>query len=335
MDPLSGTQCQSATCIGATAQRVLVDSSSGRVLAVVRGAVYLRSDSGELIWLNSESAPMHGRGLCLSGGLPRPAAGSAYVVAGDRLAIDGETITVEWGRAVLWSPEAPRRQAGQSLEDIGHLLQTGRPAYAGLGEPRGFGALLSLPQPVGGHPTDKDPATFQALLTGLPAARRMAEACTARDLGEILDAADDLVGLGEGLTPSGDDFVGGMLFAIVNLQALYAPFPACSPSDFRPFLGRARQSTNIISFTLLSDHTAGQASEPEHRFLSALLAGCPTEVVRHTASDVVRIGHTTGWDLLAGIWVAVANMAHGARFPSEVSASGVALAEDHGRHGSQ
>lgn len=118
------------------------------------------------------------------------------------------------------------------------------------------------------------------------------------DSANIMAQADSLIGLGEGLTPSGDDFAGGLLFCLYWLSRLYA--------DQLPFVDSARVierlagRTNLISFTVLRDLANGQGVEPLHLWLHCVLTGRPVAQIRQQAARLIRIGHSTGWDLLSG-----------------------------------
>ena len=58
--------------------------------------------------------------------------------------------------------------------------------------------------------------------------------------------------------------------------------------------------TNRISLTLLIDHFHGHTLAPLHRFASGLLAGVPYERLVASVEELVRLGHSTGWDLWTG-----------------------------------
>ncbi len=112
--------------------------------------------------------------------------------------------------------------------------------------------------------------------------------------------ARGLIGLGEGLTPSGDDFAGGMLFALRRIRAAY---PGKLPGDDEPFarlLEGSRHETNAISFALLEDLAAGEGADPLHGLVASLLEGKPEETVA-CLPRVLAIGHNSGHDLLAGV----------------------------------
>jgi len=104
-----------------------------------------------------------------------------------------------------------------------------------------------------------------------------------------------LLGLGPGLTPSGDDLLGGYFIA---LHSLGLGDIARELWDWlRP---AAQQRTNKISFAHLAWAARGFGAAPIHMMIRALfsnsVAGLP-DCLR--ALD--RIGHTSGWDAAAGV----------------------------------
>ncbi len=103
------------------------------------------------------------------------------------------------------------------------------------------------------------------------------------------------IGLGEGLTPSGDDFLGGIMIALH--AAGFAKACAGVWSIIGPV---AKQATNTISFGHLGHAAQGQTIEPLHNLAQATLRG-RTEEIFALADDVNRIGHTSGWDSVAGM----------------------------------
>jgi hypothetical protein len=138
-------------------------------------------------------------------------------------------------------------------------------------------------------------------------------ALRARDAAGLLLAGSALVGLGEGLTPSGDDFLGGLLFGLRQ--------QACADFDetwidwdvVRDWVADASTLTSRISHAILSDLAAGHGPEPLHALARETLSGGSREVVAGHAARVIRIGNTSGWDLLAGFSVALGNSAASAQ----------------------
>jgi hypothetical protein len=118
--------------------------------------------------------------------------------------------------------------------------------------------------------------------------------------------------MGEGLTPSGDDYIGGVLFGLAMLQEAGAPLAWCSPEILASFITASKARTNRISAALLGDHAAGHGSEALHRFAFAFLSGRSVQAAAMAANDLIRMGHSTGWDLLTGAWTAMALVPCGA-----------------------
>jgi hypothetical protein len=105
----------------------------------------------------------------------------------------------------------------------------------------------------------------------------------------IESEAEMLIGLGPGLTPSGDDYLGGMLIALHQLER--KPQAQGLWRWLEPRLSR----TSDISAAHLAAAAAGEGHEALHAVLGGDLSLEPLDAV----------GHTSGWDALAGV-VAVA-----------------------------
>jgi len=115
-----------------------------------------------------------------------------------------------------------------------------------------------------------------------------------------LEDARDLIGLGEGLTPSGDDFVGGWLFAVYHLHAAYPDAFDWEQRAIDELLDWARSRTNLISYALLRDHARGESVEPLHDWLVALLGVDEPGDMARLVARLIGIGSTTGKNILAG-----------------------------------
>jgi hypothetical protein len=103
---------------------------------------------------------------------------------------------------------------------------------------------------------------------------------------------DELMGLGPGLTPAGDDFVGGAMIALrcFGDAALADRIAAWA-------LPLARTNTNRISRAHLECAAAGEGHEALHDLL------CSFEE-KHL-ERLARIGHTSGLDAAAGALLAL------------------------------
>jgi hypothetical protein len=106
------------------------------------------------------------------------------------------------------------------------------------------------------------------------------------------DAIGGLLGLGPGLTPSGDDFLVGAL----------ALLDAIGERDAHAVLARATiaalpGATTALSACFLRAAADAQVGEALHRAVSSVIAGD----VGAAIAAVENIGHSSGWDMMAGI----------------------------------
>ncbi len=284
--------------IGKTALRLLRPGTCGHVLAGFSKAAYLVTEQAELFWMALENAPMHLRGIRLAGPFPTLAAGEKFSVEGKciKIAPDHE---VDFGDASPWTMSTIPAETALEIEKIPLRVKNVIQNSLDLSQASGFGRLipkiLSLAENYLDEDTEIDPFLAHAWL-GI---HEIAKACLLRDMPGLLREADALVGLGEGLTPSGDDFLGGLLFCVNCIHRLYPGVIYLDSSEQALFIESARKRTHLISFTLLKDMSDGKAVEPLHELIHSILSGQPKESIR-PAACLTQIGHSTGWDLLAG-----------------------------------
>jgi Protein of unknown function (DUF2877) len=120
-------------------------------------------------------------------------------------------------------------------------------------------------------------------------------------------AALRVLGLGPGLTPSGDDFIGAIFFALAH-----APRPTwriAMPALRQRVLAAAQHATNPISAALLEDLMAGASYRALHEVLAALQSGEPQAIVQ-SREALLRVGASSGADMLAGLLLALTTQPH-------------------------
>ena len=108
--------------------------------------------------------------------------------------------------------------------------------------------------------------------------------------------AVSMLGLGPGLTPSGDDFLVG-LFAVLNVAG--SPCHGWLDGGFA-VLEHAENATNAISLAALTAAADGRVRESLATLIESLLYGTPETLVQ-PLRQVLAIGATSGADLVAGI----------------------------------
>jgi len=113
----------------------------------------------------------------------------------------------------------------------------------------------------------------------------------------VPESVQQLIGLGPGLTPSGDDFLGGVLIALSLVQR--RDIAALLYADLCP---RLLARTGPISRTHLAAASAGQGLETLHLAINSVIEG-NVEMIPDRLRHVDRIGCSSGWDALAGAYV--------------------------------
>ena len=239
-------------------------------MARLAASTYLTAGEA-IVWLGPPAAPLHPRAILV----PEAVAG------------DGDDVAIDVGTLVPWRPPTitlDRAAAGMARTAWRRLAMD----LAALGAPAGFGARLAGARLT--FPLDRAAAAAHAL----------AGACARDDAAAAADAALGLLGLGAGLTPSGDDFVGAAFFARRALADGGSADGRAWRDAADAVLAAAPERTHPISVALLGDLAAGVGHAPLHDLVAALAADRHADAV-DAARRLVRLGHTSGWDMLAGL----------------------------------
>ncbi|MBC9718756.1 DUF2877 domain-containing protein [Streptomyces sp. TRM66268-LWL] len=126
-----------------------------------------------------------------------------------------------------------------------------------------------------------------------PLAAQLAEALASRSAA-IRDCVLALLGRGPGLTPSGDDYLCGLL--------LVANTPRLAPSWLAPLttaVADAAEHTTLISASLLAHAATGHCIPQVTDLLRATAAA--SEVPHAPLAALLAVGHSSGSDLLHGL----------------------------------
>ena len=290
-----------ARLVGRKAKSLLAGPDfSGKIFAVLSTTIYLLGGDGEILWLALEGLPVHRRCLLTSFQPGFLRIGQAFWVQNNCLRI-GRRITIQLDRVTEWEPRAVGPEQAEPLRTVNACFQE---LLASLPVPdKGAGLGPAIPL-ISAIAAGRGMTTFRAdslvARASVPIGD-MVRACLGQDMAQVARKGRELVGLGPGLTPSGDDFLGGLFFTAHSLQRAY-------PGDFyweqgaiRDLIDWARTQINPISHALLSDLAQGHGPEPLHDLVTALLASQDLGCLLAAATRLLGIGHTSGWDILAGV----------------------------------
>ena len=121
--------------------------------------------------------------------------------------------------------------------------------------------------------------------------------------GDVLGGLRSFKGVGFGLTPSGDDFIAGVLLGLHLLQQRYQR----DLSALRATIYAATRSCNLLSDTFLDLTCRGRFAATLKNFVGAL---CQREAAQLVPAlqQVLALGSTSGADLLCGLFFALISL---------------------------
>ncbi len=281
--------------VGGHARRALTAERLWRVLQVSRRSFYCRSAEGSLVLVGPVTlgaGPLHALWA-------EPVADApAFPEVGMPVAVDDgphssrASLTLGLRAAREWRPPAPPGWTPAALRRS--LAWLGRAAARAPADGVGrlIGALVA--GAAGEVVTTARSSVARHAWPGLAALSDWSRAALVAGCATSTppDAVASLVGLGPGLTPSGDDALAGALLAL----------HAFSRGDLAEGLAawlrpRADGRTGLVSLAHLERAARGEGAAVLHEALAALASGVPETV----PAAVSRLGHSSGWDALAGV----------------------------------
>jgi hypothetical protein len=198
---------------------------------------------------------------------------------------------ITFADAAVWTPAPPGPWSPTSLAALDVLLPERLP-QDGLG-------VLALPGRTEGAAPSAVAAAARAPVEALSAFLRDAMARNHDDSVPPVPDLRALIGLGPGLTPSGNDLLGGVLVALRLRDR-----PDLAETLWNGIRGALESGTNAISRAHLAAAARGLGGAALHAVLNDLLTG-KSDVIAARLAAIDRIGHTSGWDALAGAVLAL------------------------------
>jgi hypothetical protein len=188
-----------------------------------------------------------------------------------------------------WSP---RLQLSEEVADVATACWQRRTAATrtiahARASAGGFSALLHVDAAHDDHVGVVDVA--RPIVAELIVALENGDRCAAAEV------ATGLIGLGPGLTPSGDDALVGIEAALHALDWPSAGFLASA-------MGDVEDRTTALAATLLRHAAAGEFAERLHTLLAALL-GSDDETIPTAIDRAAAWGATSGTDCMLGVLI--------------------------------
>jgi hypothetical protein len=271
----------------------------GRVHSVFDRVVNLERDSGGLLTLACralDNAPNTAR-LGLADFRDTGIGVDDIVTGGSDGVRIGHWIAVRFATASAWQARLPAYADGRLPAQL-------RLARAYLRRHGGAGGMVAA----------RDGGTGFALAWTVmldQRTRQLLDALSRADFESARPCAVSLLGLGPGLTPSGDDYLVG-LFAVLNIDGSPCQGWLNGGTDV---LADAAQLTHAISLAALTEAAGGRVRESIQTLIEALMHGTPESLV-DPLHRVLAIGSSSGADLVAGILAGLElNLRVGAAWP--------------------
>ncbi len=281
---------------GAFAREFLDAPVEAGIIGVFRRSLYVENASGRLACVGEGGiGPGPLNALCE---FPDDVDFTQYLEPGSPAEVRdgwmrlGPRMRVDVSRPMAWEPEPipVGWDLAFFLENLPFLAQW----IAGTGPREGLAPLIA--QVVSGGEIASEDAFQKISREGIADfAHWLSDSLNGEGNHEIPAAARRLVGLGHGLTPSGDDFWCGAMLALRALG-----FTDILERVSGAVLKQAGERTNKISRAHLECAAAGQGAQALHETISAV--GVRDEArLRSALRALDGIGHTSGRDSLAGV----------------------------------
>ncbi|EOL44590.1 DUF2877 domain-containing protein [Enterococcus caccae] len=268
---------------------IQTQSLKGEVHSTFNRTINIICDSGELYTIAAEeldNAPNTLRVTNFFNNRPQLIIKTPVYSQNGRLMI-GEIAAIEIQGASEWhypEIEFPKKQEYSKISKRVDQLQ---------------GWLIPL-ESTGGYLLNKKQATtYEKMLHTMlwQESEQLLAYLKEKQLFQAMKQLKRVIGLGPGLTPSGDDFLVGLALIFTTV---HYPYHSLKQWLFNS-RNELRKRTNIISFSALDWAIKGVARERIGSFLKELFYGESEVVLKRKMLAVLAIGSTSGGDMLTGM----------------------------------
>lgn len=270
-----------ATTLGRLAAQIIALGGEAKVIGITSRGIFLTLDR-RVLFVSVE----HWRGP-LTINVDR----SFVCTIGDKVRLSSTRLIfpafeVDLSGAEIWQPAAPTFTRS-SAEQVAALKQLASAVIARKA-PDGFGVLLP-------HLLDlpEKPALSTSEAALLARLTQLRQSIQQRNFDRAAELIESLLGLGRGLTPSGDDVTIGWLLALrMNSQPVHS-------NALKRVVESAYQRTTAISANLIECAANGEADERLIAVLDHLAMGIPA--LEDCVTGLLAWGQSSGVDALIGM----------------------------------
>jgi hypothetical protein len=290
-----------ASCIGGIAWRVLSEGSPASIVGVTSRGVFVRTSDRWILFVTDE--PYRGP-LTINlpeniGSIRSLEVGSSVTMSEGRLDFCSGLHIIASGDTTALYHSIPSEAASPLSEQHDRLMYLARKALHS-GRTRGFGALLPhlLDLPICATRADHEPDVLPDVLS-------LRQALARGDMGGSLSLMRRLLGVGRGLTPSGDDLAIGLVLLLSRWgEALGLDDSWLDLSS--QIVGAAYERTTTLSANLIESASWGQSDERLVAVVDSLVTGRPAK--SECVSRLFGWGSSSGIDAFVGMTVGLTGL---------------------------
>lgn len=282
------------TTIGSFAQSILTEAKVAAILGVTSRGVFLRIGERRVIFLSYEE---NQGPLTLNIHLPASTSidieRTQFVeIRSGKIIFPRSDIQIDFSKAKEWEVQPHPKYVLSSLERNETIRAVGQAIIAS----RSGTGLIPLLANLLEIEFSRQPAFVDQIDY-----RELREKLRSPDEAQVIFQLQSFLGLGSGLTPSGDDLITGFLLTYYRYQdILHAPFPL--PTVSQAIVKHAYQKTSLLSANLIECAAMGLADDRLIGALDGMLTGIIDPA--SCANLLLSWGNSSGCDALVGMVLA-------------------------------
>ena len=223
--------------------------------------------------------------------------------SGSSVYVRGSGVIINLKGTTLWRTERPIKTK-LTVKEIFSNLSVAKSVGVTFGEYGGIADILAhydeLVKDGAVDGQELNPFSRYAL----PRIGALMKAVPDRNIGALTVAVKGLIGLGHGLTPSGDDVLAGFMNSILQVAEAFGGDIAYAWEINQAIVSMVDGQTTFLSAKSLEYAARGESPELVYNLIAAIVAGTE-EQVESAALALLEVGHFSGTDMLLGILLGI------------------------------
>jgi hypothetical protein len=290
-----------AVSIGKPALNFLRDPLTLSIHSVFQKVVNIKTDSPLIITIaNSEQKNLPYGLLCNTTGIDFRnllLAGQPVVVGDKTLNFIDRLFVIDFSSASIWHAEYQKTIHGSSLDQIRVRLEWLKHYSQIQTSGRGLTSLSHvIDELVHGQPIQLSTRMEQKAVVGLA---DVLEGLHQLDYKKIVDGGQELIGLGVGLTPSGDDLLISLLLSVIAVNQ--DPVRRIALNAVRDLSAISQNKTTDISINQYQIASEGYLSKRFMDVIESIINLDPQTIMKEKADFMISFGETSGLEILIGL----------------------------------